>query len=336
MYPLVSLITPSFNQARYLEVAMSSVLNQDYPVLEYVVVDGGSTDGSQDLIRRYQDRLAWWVSEPDAGQADAINKGLRRMQGEFVAWLNSDDVLLPGAVAQAVTALQDHPEVGMVYADGLMVDSDLRLLDRHYYRTLTALDLLCFEVILQPTVFMRRQVLEQVGYLNPDYHLILDHELWVRMAARAPLLHVPGFWALERTHPEAKTIAQARAFVEEAERLVTWARESPGLGLLVARHERRIRAGLDVFAGRRLIDAGEHRQAVCRLARALTQHPPTVARYWYKVVQATLSAVGLAFAFEWYRRTRRRLRYGGQRVGGLLSGVPIGSDDDQRRRAPGG
>ncbi|MEW6568847.1 MAG: glycosyltransferase family 2 protein [Chloroflexota bacterium] len=328
--PLVTIVTPSFNQARYLETAMLSVLHQDYPAIEYLVVDGGSTDGSQEIIRRYQDRLAWWVSEPDAGQAEAINKGLRQARGEIVAWLNSDDVYLPGAVRQAVTALSDYPEVGMVYADGLMVDSELRLLDRHFYRTLTALDLLCFEVLLQPTVFMRRQALLDIGLLNASYHLILDHELWVRMATRGPILHVPAFWALERTHPEAKTIAQASAFVEEAERLVAWARQSPALADVVAREDRRIRAGLNVFAARRLIDAGEHRAAVRRLARALGQHPPTVARYWYKVVQATLSAVGLAFAFEWYRRTRRRLKYRGRRVDELLSTLSAGQSKRSR------
>lgn len=312
--PLVTVVTPSFNQARYLETAMLSVLNQGYRELEYVVVDGASADGSQDIIRRHQDRLAWWVSEPDRGQADAINKGLRRARGEIVAWLNSDDVYLPGTIQQAVAALREHPRVGMVYANGLMVDEDLVLLDRHYYRALTALDLLCFEVLLQPTVFMRRAVLMDAGLLNEEYHLILDHELWVRMACRAPLLHVPAFWALERTHSEAKTIAQAGAFVEEAERLVSWARQSPELGDLVRREDRRVRAGLNVFAARRLIDAGEHRPAVRRLARAVVQHPPTVARYWYKVVQATLSAVGLGFAFEWYRRTRRQLQHRGRRV----------------------
>jgi glycosyltransferase involved in cell wall biosynthesis len=312
--PLVSIVTPSYNQAAYLETAMLSVLGQDYPKIEYILIDGGSIDGSLEIIRRHADRLAFWTSEPDQGQGQAINKGLRRTTGDLVAWLNSDDVLLPGAVAQAVAAAEEYPEAGMVYADGMMVDSELRLLDPHRYRTLSSLDLLSFEVLLQPTAFMRRKALEQVGWLDEQYHLILDHELWVRISARYPLQHVPGFWALERTHAEAKTIHQAAGFVEEARRLIDWAAGSEEFADLVRGRRRRILSGFHVFSARRLIDAGRHGEAVGHLARALALHPGTVARYWYKVVQAVLSALGLEGLFLWYRNTRRRIRYRGRRI----------------------
>ena len=333
--PLVSIVTPSFNQAQFLEQAIRSVLRQDYPHIEHLVIDGGSTDRSLDVIQRFQSELAYWESEGDRGQADAINKGFRRARGEIIAWLNSDDLYLPGTVSSAVRALEANADVGMVYADGLMVDADVKLLDKHYYRNLNVLDLLSFEVILQPTVFMRRGVLEEVGYLNDEYDLILDHELWVRIASRYAIQHVPSFWSLERTHQEAKTIAQSRAFVSEARRLVAWAERTPGIRDLALRERRRIHAGLNVFIARRLIDSGEPSLAFRHLARAATLHPPIVLRYWYKVVQAGLSALGLGAAFEWYRRTRRQILFGGREVVWSAEAINTSGVDSPRHKSAG-
>jgi glycosyltransferase involved in cell wall biosynthesis len=312
--PLVSIVTPSFNQVQFLEATIQSVLRQDYPNIEYLVLDGGSTDGSVEVIEEYANRIAYWESEPDQGQADAINRGLKRASGEIVAWLNSDDVYTVGAITEAVESLSADPELAMVYGDGLMVDSDLKLLDPHRYRQLDLAGLLSFEVLLQPAVFMRKRALEQVGYLNQDYDLILDHELWVRLAAAHPILHVPSFWALERTHESAKTIAQAREFVAEAEHLIAWAARMPETRAVIEDNRRRVYAGLSVFSARRLIDAGEFSTATARMVRAVWLHPPTAARYWYKLIQAAFSAVGLASLFMVYRRSRRQVQYRGVRI----------------------
>lgn len=308
--PLLSIVTPSYNQAAYLETTLQSVLQQSYPRVEYIVIDGGSDDGSLEIIARYADQLAYWESEPDRGQADAINKGLKRASGKYVAWINSDDVYMPGAFSSAVRNLEDNPQVGMVYADGLMVDERLRLLDPHRYPQISLPDLLAFEVLLQPAVFMRRTALEAVGFLNDTFDLILDHELWVRIASRFPILHVPEYWALERTHGEAKTITQAAGFVEEAEAMLNWAAQSEQSKERFDDHSNFIMAGFHVFAARRLIDADAFPRAVGHLSQAFRLHPGTVLRYWYKVVQAGFSALGLAPLFLGYRRMRRRLQFG--------------------------
>ena len=124
-FPLVSIVTPSFNQPRYLEATIQSVISQNYARLEYIIVDGGSTDGSVDIIKKYEGKLAWWVSEKDQGQTDAINKGFSRAKGEILAWINSDDTYEPGAIfLSAVNVLLAHPEVGLVYGNANYINVD--------------------------------------------------------------------------------------------------------------------------------------------------------------------------------------------------------------------
>src|SRR5687768_13454288 len=141
--PLVSVVTPSYNQASFLEQTIQSVLGQDYPRIEYIVIDGGSTDDSVEIIRKHAHRLAYWVSEKDSGQAEAINKGFSWTSGEILAWLNSDDYYLPNAISSAVKSLHENPDIVLVYGDMLAVDATGQPINFLRYRQLSLEDLLC-------------------------------------------------------------------------------------------------------------------------------------------------------------------------------------------------
>lgn len=207
--PTVSIVTPSFNQGQFLEATIQSVLTQDYPRLEYIIVDGGSTDESPDIIRRHASRLAWWVSEKDRGQTDAINKGFSHAGGDIFAWLNSDDTYAPRAVGQAVRYFLDHPEVGMVYSDCNYIDGSGRVIGR-FPAAQTDLARLRqgYVHIPQQTMFFRSSLWKEVGPLDPSFYFAMDYDLWTRIAARTTMKYLAGqTWANFRIHSLGKTIA---------------------------------------------------------------------------------------------------------------------------------
>ncbi len=298
-YP-ITIVTPSYQQAAYLEYTLQSVLAQDFGPIEYLVVDGGSRDGSLEIIQRYRERLAWWVSEPDSGQAEAINKGLQRAQGEIVAWLNSDDLYLPGALAEAVAALRAEPDLGMVYGDAITIDAE-----GHYLNTLAFGDwglteLMNFRIICQPAVFMRRSILQQAGLLDPSYHFMLDHQLWIRMASLAPIRHIPSLWAAARHHPNAKNVAQSTGFGDETRRLLAWMQNEPNLAPLVKQNRRTVEGGAYRLTARYLLDGDRPWQSLKMYGRALQASPNFAIKHWHRMLYAGLSLIGLKKLSNWY------------------------------------
>jgi glycosyltransferase involved in cell wall biosynthesis len=204
--PRISVITPSYNQAQFLERTIRSVLDQGYPDLEYIVVDGGSTDGSQEIIRKYADRISWWVSEKDRGQSHAINKGLQRATGEWLAWQNSDDVYAPGSFASLARAAGRHKRADLIIGNVNLIDSADHVLRDLRYVTPTFGSMLAEGMILTNQVaFWRRQVHAQTGWLDESLSCAFDYDWFLRLLESGRGAHVDEVWGGYRFHGETKT-----------------------------------------------------------------------------------------------------------------------------------
>jgi glycosyltransferase involved in cell wall biosynthesis len=204
-FPRISIVTVCYNHVAYLEDCIRSVLNQDYPNLEYIVIDGGSTDGSADIIRNYRDRLVYWVSEPDKGQTDALIKGFRHATGDIEGWINSDDMLVPGALMGIAEFFQRYPDARVVTGDHYKMDESGKIIYLHreipfnrfiWYHT--------YNYLAQTSTFWKRDLYEEVGGLNPRYNIGMDTDLIIRFADRTYMHKTRAVWSRFRLHSGQK------------------------------------------------------------------------------------------------------------------------------------
>ena len=241
--PLVSVLTPSFNQRRWLIETLDSVARQTYPHLEHVVVDGGSTDGSVDVLRATMP-AGTWISEPDEGQSQALNKAFHRSRGEIIGWLNSDDAyLFDDAVESVVAYFRSNPEVDVVYGHAALVSETGGLLHVMWMPRYSKGRLWRQNFISQPAVFMRRRVLED-GFLDESFHYTMDHELWLRLAAKHTFGRIDKVLAIDRHQAGRKVYHWPPQADEEVVRLVEMYGIPPTVG-----HRARLRRILYRFRG---------------------------------------------------------------------------------------
>ncbi len=215
----ISIITPSYNQGKYLEQTIQSVLNQTHSNIEYLVIDGCSTDNSIDIIKKYEEKISYWISESDDGQADAINKGFRHSNGDFVCWVNSDDILYPDYVTKRVQQFKENPNVDMIYGD---IEQGLDLSNKRLRkgRQTSIKDMLKYAKcpIPQQSAMWRRGVIEKIGYLDPQWHVLLDREYFIRTAANCSIKYITGAVAFFRHHKHSKSIMEKLKWAEELPR----------------------------------------------------------------------------------------------------------------------
>ncbi len=275
--PKLSIITPSLNQAQFLEETILSVLQQDYPSLEFIIIDGGSTDGSQDVIRKYEDKISFWVSEKDRGQAHALNKGLAHATGEIVAYLNSDDLYLPGAFARVVQFFADHPQSDWLCGDTLMFGegrADEVILAQV---PLSAAHALSWAYTApQPGMFWKRELLSD-GF-DERWRYCFDHELYVRLLlAGHKCEHLPATLAAYRLHASSKTVAEGDLFDREFDEIANiYEPRLQGAGRRWAAATRHLRRSYAASA------AGNRRAAAGSLFSAVLIHPESLVQrpFW--------------------------------------------------------
>ena len=285
-WPRVSIVTPSYNQGQFIEETIRSVLLQGYPNLEYIIIDGGSTDESVDVIRRYGRWLAYWVSELDKGQTDAIAKGWHMATGELLGYQNSDDTFLSGAVQTAVRGLLAHPEAGAVYGDVDIVDPDgkiMRCWKAFDFDLLAAIRSGAVKLPPATGVLWRRRELEAIGGIDENLQYDFDFDLYLRMARIAPLLRVPASIATYRVHDASKTGQRSPEFGYEVIPICRKFYSSSGLTPEIMAVKNEAMANGYLRAANSALNAGELRLVRRYLLQAFLHRPRAINKRFHLV-----------------------------------------------------
>lgn len=216
LYLKISIVTPSYNQGQFIEETIRSVLLQNYDNFEYIIIDGGSHDNSLEIIRKYQDYLSYWVSEPDRGQTHAINKGLSLATGDIVAYLNSDDIYLPGTFQKVIDFFHKNPDIDMLYGNLIHIDKNSQIIDTMCCGPLDINKLFSFHYYFpQASVFLRKKIVEKIGLFDESLHLNMDYDYWMRLSFEGKMAHIPETLACARLYPEAKSQFFAQDYMQE-------------------------------------------------------------------------------------------------------------------------
>lgn len=222
IFPKISIVTPSFNQGAYLEQTIRSVLDQNYPNLEFIIMDGGSTDNSKEIIEKYQNKLYYWVSESDNGQVDAISCGFEKSTGDILAYINSDDYYLPGSLKKIASVFMNHFDIQWVTSEkGLFIDENGRALKNISYPRPTLNNMIYLgNSIFQPSTFWRRDLYDRCRGLNPEYSYSFDYDLFLRFAEISEPFIVKGNLSAFRSHNSSKTNTIYKTGLAENEKIL--------------------------------------------------------------------------------------------------------------------
>lgn len=278
--PLVSVITPTFNQADFIRDTLESVLTQDYPNIEYIVFDDGSTDETPGILSGYTGRLEW-ESQANMGQTPTINKGWERSHGDIITWLNSDDTFMPGAVSKAVDYFQKHPDIDIVFGDSLFTSADGSPIETtkpqvgFNYRDLVAK---CHNPIAQPSAFIRRSVIEDIGLLDPAYYYFMDWDFWLRAGIDHSIAYFPELLSTYRLHEASKTVAQTAKAAPELEYMYRKFFALPNLRDEIRRLEREAMMNMFFTSAEYYLQGGSRKAARRMAIKALQTRPGAIVR----------------------------------------------------------
>ncbi len=305
--PLFSVVTPSYNQGRFIRATIESVLSQDYPNVEYIIMDGGSADETASVVKDYASRLTF-ISEKDRGQTHAINKGFKLARGQLLAYLNSDDVYLPGMIRMAIQGFQKNPGAGAVYGEGYLIDGEGKVSSRFPYTESFNLWKLVYlsDYILQQTVAFRREALDEVGELDETLHYTMDWDILIRMGMKYPLEYIPEYMACLREYATTKSFSGGATRAREIRRMLR-------------RH-----TGMSFPPGYLVYGLDTHHRLWCdSINRQLPTFKPLSTLLQSAIRSASLSLIGRTLP-DWkpLRGQRLRIRANGQLVGEVQ--VPSG------------
>jgi glycosyltransferase involved in cell wall biosynthesis len=302
---LVSIVTPSYNKGAFIEETILSIKSQTYTHVEHIVIDGGSTDGTLDILRKYGDSLTW-ISEPDKGQSDAINKGWGMARGEILAYLNADDAYVPWAVETAVDFLCQNPDVDMVYGDLDLIDEHANIIGQYRGAKFELVDLVCGRnMIPQPTVFFRRKVLDNVGYLDTNLHLAMDYDFWIRIGLKSRTGYIPKLLASFRLCAGTKTVEQSSKWTDDLLYILDKLFSNSALPKEIKDLKRKAYGNVHISGALKNHSLGQMRESREHFIKALIVYPPCIlGNPWpsFYLAATFLSPHATKVIFRWARR----------------------------------